>query len=490
MTIQMIQTTLWFIIILFSQVFFIRIVNFNKLKLIFVLCGVAYSIILAVLFHITRLVLPHSRVVLLILVLAVFEWKVTKTKPYIALMACILSVGISFGLFLISTLISSLVLVALLKTPNELFVLFLSVIVQCICSIILFRIKRFQKGILFLHKKKTSALGVVLCGAIIVIISIIQNQVSAETGAFLLAGVGLCLMGLFFWWHTGLSSLYKERLWNRNIDEYEKEMAEKDKLIRKLQEDNEAMAKIIHRDNKLLPALRNSILQIAEDGIISKSNSERLTNHVEELLEERTCVINHITFMNDDSREMPGSNIFNDVLQYMGDVASKKGILYKASVEDGFAGLIENTISAMDLKTLCADLIENAIIATTYSEHKQILISFGINRGLCEICVCDSGIPFELDTLINLGKKKCSTHIDEGGSGYGYLAIFKILRKYNASIVITEHIGKTKKDFLKSIKILFDNKNAYIIRTHRERMLQEAFGQGNLPENFPTVMKV
>ena len=61
--------------------------------------------------------------------------------------------------------------------------------------------------------------------------------------------------------------------------------------------------------------------------------------------------------------------------------------------------------------------------------------------------------------LENLGKKPVTTHIDEGGTGMGFMNTFDTLRIYDASIEI-EHLGIPSKDnFTKIIKIKFD-KNA------------------------------
>lgn len=71
------------------------------------------------------------------------------------------------------------------------------------------------------------------------------------------------------------------------------------------------------------------------------------------------------------------------------------------------------------MNTLLADLVENAIIAIRSRTSKRILVSISISEGHYLIDVFDGGIPFEAETIINLGLKKITTHADSSGSGIG-----------------------------------------------------------------------
>jgi hypothetical protein len=86
----------------------------------------------------------------------------------------------------------------------------------------------------------------------------------------------------------------------------------------------------------------------------------------------------------------------------------------------------------------------------------------GIADGCFELSIQDSGIPFEAETLANLGLKKTTTHIDTGGSGIGYLTVFEILSESGASLSITE-CATGNYAFTKSIKVRFDGKSKYIV---------------------------
>ena len=67
--------------------------------------------------------------------------------------------------------------------------------------------------------------------------------------------------------------------------------------------------------------------------------------------------------------------------------------------------MVEKVIPESDLNTVLADLCENAILAAKDSERKSVLLVIGISDGCYSIDVFDSGLPFEIDTLANLGLK-------------------------------------------------------------------------------------
>jgi hypothetical protein len=113
-----------------------------------------------------------------------------------------------------------------------------------------------------------------------------------------------------------------------------------------------------------------------------------------------------------------------------------------------------------------------------------VFVSLGTENGIHELCVEDSGIPFKVETLVNLGIKKTTTRADEGGSGLGYMTIFEILRECNASLIITEYEPE-KLSFTKSIAVRFDHKGEHILQTNRvEEIRDMCLKSGNLEKSL------
>ena len=117
-------------------------------------------------------------------------------------------------------------------------------------------------------------------------------------------------------------------------------------------------------------------------------------------------------------------------------------------------------------------MIRNAIIAVnhTANDYRSIMAVFGIKDDSYELCVYDSGIPFEITTLLNLGIQPASTHLDEGGTGIGFITTFETINSCNASFIINEI---TNNNYTKSLEIKFDNKHEYIIISDRKEKIKE-----------------
>jgi phosphoglycerate-specific signal transduction histidine kinase len=113
---------------------------------------------------------------------------------------------------------------------------------------------------------------------------------------------------------------------------------------------------------------------------------------------------------------------------------------------------------------LLGDHIKNAIIAVQNNRNtnRSILVLLGVIEEHYQIWVYDSGIEFEVDTLLKLGLERITTHKEDGGSGIGFMTSFEILEKNKASIIIEEN-SPSSNDYTKIIKIKFDGKKDYKI---------------------------
>lgn len=56
------------------------------------------------------------------------------------------------------------------------------------------------------------------------------------------------------------------------------------------------------------------------------------------------------------------------------------------------------------------------------------------------MCIYDSGIEFELETLKKLGLERITTHKKTGGSGIGFMTTFETLKECKASLIIEENM--------------------------------------------------
>ena len=166
-----------------------------------------------------------------------------------------------------------------------------------------------------------------------------------------------------------------------------------------------------------------------------------------------------------------GTVEIDDMLKYMQAECVKNKIDFQLQVHGNIHHMTNKYITKSDLEILLADHIKNAIIAINHSENinRSILVRLGLIDGFYSVYIYDSGIEFEIETLINLGNKPSTTHADDGGTGMGFMNTFDTLRKSKASLIIEEYGKPTKDNFTKVIKIIFDNKKEYKISSYREK---------------------
>ena len=472
-----IQITTLFTTILYSQCVYLKVLNYTKLRVLKYIAGILFSVLLTFGIFMLRDLMPNFRFALLILSFSAFAGVLTNTRYDLALTTAVLAVGVSYGAFLSSAFVSSLIINFLYPDGGDIIAMLVTVALQGFIVINLFRIKRFSKGIPFLMKKGAGVIGLVICSVITFIFMLINRGPSAETGAWLLVSIALCSTGLIIWWRHGMTRQYREKVEERAIQELERTITEKDCQLKELKEDNDMMASIIHRDNKLLPAMAAKVLLFMKSEQNISPAGMQILRQTEQLIEERAGSLKNVLSTVVPLQTMTNP-VIDGVLNYMMVRASEKGIRFEIAELSDFVESGDFAVSSIKLQTILADLIENAINATVQSELKRILISFNVENGIHEFCVQDSGIPFEVETIIDLGVKKTTTGYREGGSGIGYMTTFEILHEYDASLIITEYEPE-RSDFTKSITVRFDGRAELLLLTHRAEDINKICSKNN-----------
>lgn len=104
------------------------------------------------------------------------------------------------------------------------------------------------------------------------------------------------------------------------------------------------------------------------------------------------------------------------MLEHMSTEATKSNISLDVKINASLNYMVENIISESALETLLGDHIKDAIIAINCSNNtnRRILVVISIVDRCYEINFYDTGIEFEIDTLIKLGKEQITTHKETG----------------------------------------------------------------------------
>lgn len=326
---------------------------------------------------------------LVLFVFYIFITLFTKTNWHTSLNAAIISIAMSLVSFTISSFIFStlvFLMYSYIDINNLVVIKLLNGFLQYFMIHIPFQFKRMKKGMPFLYDLQLNNIGT--CISLLILICYITASISnTSDNNYLPFIIPLflifpCALLLISWWRAIITRNYRRKLQQFEMQKLKNELVQKEQEIARLLENNKALAQIIHRDNKLIPAMELAV---------------------------------------------------NTFLQN------------------------QNTLSPHQLKE--QGLALAAHLQTMSQERKFNLTEYQTN-----------GQPFLPEFFQDFGLKAHTTHAGNGGSGIGLMDIWKLKKKYRASLVITKYVPGTY-SYTKQISLIFDAKKHYIIQTYRRREL-------------------
>ncbi len=440
-----------FLVLIFIESFFLSIFNPNISIFIFPLVTTVNTYVLS---RSTKKTISLSLIALII----------SESIHYIFLLLVALLMGLSVAPFFYGRYDLPYVTIQLSGGIIELLFLFL-----------LFKIKRLRRGMPFLYQIGSSATGFILSCFILLIITIINFYDTIPTTQFVFLLIALFLIGLllYCWWRFRITRDYREKLRQAELKALQNELKEKDNRIRELEENNDSLAKIIHKDNKLIPAMELAVCEYLEaeatDGDTRKKG-EQLASGLKSMAQERKGTLNSYRH---DEHALPvtGVCVLDALFTYMQQRALAQNINFSLHITGDIVKMTEDIISGEDLSHLLADLLENAIIAIGDNEVRSLSAYLCHNEDSCTIEISDSGNAFDVQLFEDFGQTRHTTHKDSGGSGIGLMDIWKIKKQYRTSLHIIEYTPGTS-IFTKKIALVFDRKNHYLIQTYRRNEIE------------------
>ena len=451
---------------LYSLIIFTIIKNCKNIgKSKYILC-IILIIAESILYVYLKKVLDIIISVIVICLLQVFIFKIiTKSNDTNSFTAVVISNSISYILFVISgTIEFTLQQIFDLGyvTINLIITLFLE-------GAIIFRIKkikRLKNGLSFLQSKNEYIEIVVNIMAFILVL--VYGLISYNNERI--------YKYLYFYYIT-LSILivliiqktmvmyYKQKLIDDTINQYQKELKEKDEKIEKLTKENYRASKINHefynRQKSLEYMVKNSLtnynIELGEDVDILSKIKNLTEEHSNKVSEDKILL----------KLETTGIDEVNEMFTYMQQECIKNNIEFKLKINGNIYPLINNYITKSQLVTLIGDHLRDAIIAINFSNksNKKIFVILGTKENCYELCIYDSGIEFEIQTLLKLGMEPITTHKNSGGTGIGFMTTFETLKECKASLIIEEYGDNI--EYTKLVKFKFDKKSEYKICSYR-----------------------
>lgn len=343
-------------------------------------------------------------------------------------------------------------------------------ILQLLFSFLIFRLKRLKKGIASFESKLTSDLGIFISLALLLVASFFNtgNKNSNATSAILTFCCIIIGILLFIWGQRHIKSSYLQRVHKRNLEILETTIAEQTIINTELKTQNEELSKIIHKDNKMIPAMEMAVEEIlgcnSPDEQIQKST--QLLSQLKAMSSERKGILKNYE---NDNKRLKSTGVFSidASLNYLFTRAKEKDINFNLSINADVTALT-NIINENDLNTLILDLGENAIIATAETQKKNILIVFSmLNESIC-LDIFDSANHFAPSVLSNFGIRRITTRKKSGGSGIGLMTTFELMKKYDASFSVDETLEN--ESYTKKVSVCFDRLNEYRVHTDRKEV--------------------
>lgn len=390
---------------------------------------------------------------------------------------------VATSLFQVSKIVSSAIVTTLLLgfgiNQKIVFAHLANMIASFVFCVLFMKIRRFRKGIQFFQEEQYIGLGLCISGIIILTSSISLEHYYDFVVVYIIVALGgiIAGFGLYLWIRRSITAHYRERLQLKSEEHYKEVLEERDKEIEKLNQSNEYLAKIVHRDNHLMSALDSSV-----DAYFNSEDDKQkddLLREIQTLAKERGELIAKEQF---ELKLLPttGNHLIDGAINDLYIKATAHGIDFNLTVSATVDEIIGKYISQTDLQTLLSDHIKDAIIAVESRGEAggKILVNLSMQNNNYCIDIYDNGVEFDTDTLSKLGLERVTTHADTGGSGIGFVTTFETLKKAYASLIITEFENKTP--FTKSVSFCFDGENAFIIRSYRSRKLNAVIDRADL----------
>lgn len=374
-----------------------------------------------------------------------------------------ISLGISIAIYVFSYIVSSPITLTftLIKMESLRFMLAQIIVslIQVICVILLFRIRRFQSGVN--PKGETATFEILLFFSVVCIFTMMLFYTDQSLYELVLLVTVLCGLLLILWWRRHITYNYREAVKRQEVKRLEGEIAEYEINTAADNLQIAVYAKAFHYLNKAIP----DCVYLAERAATNTGNSEErdVCGLLKRIMREMNIANEKCSFKN---IPQTGVDALDATIYNMYTAAENKKL--KVSVEisaDVKSWFGEGKLDKYDIHTLLDYLCDNAVIAALSAPDAKAKLEFGetqIKEPL--IRVYDSGKQFDEEVLAKLGKEQITTRA--GGNRIGLFTVFEILQSYGASFTLYEE--GVSFGFTKCIEIAFDGKSLITVRTSRE----------------------
>ena len=435
-----------------------------KSKIIFLGIAIVIAIICE---FVSNFLFNMNGIIYIIILTSLVYAKITKSKLGYSILVNTISASINLIILFFSNIISFFLHLILNIKSEYINILTIISIYLVMVYLSMNHIRRIKNGITILKEHQNNkCLEIIILNisCVIIFFVIILTDYNKEMIGKMVPIIIIFSIIMFITIQKSLQLYYKQKMLVRDLEETKEELENKKKEIEELEKENLEFSKISHSIAHRQKSLEYKLNELSMKNEMADEISLRI-NSLNKALNKEVIVSLKKT-------EIPE---IDDMLKYMKSECVKKKIDFQLQISGNIYKMINNYIKKEDLEILVADHIKNAIIAIEYSKNinRSILVRIGKLDETYGLYIYDSGIEFEIDTLLKLGKKPATTHKDSGGTGMGFMNTFDTLRKHNASFIIEEYGKPVTDNFTKVLKFKFDNKKEFKICTYRKEEIEK-----------------
>ena len=349
-------------------------------------------------------------------------------------------------------------------------------VVQFSMLYFLFRFKKFKHNINFNEKSIYSFLNIanILCifTGILVNTDFVSNPVF-ELGEFAIAFFGISI--LFLYRKNSIDSYIRQQAIIERVL-VEKSIEAYGKRVYVLERQNEIMGKIIHRDNKILPALETAVVQN-----LKKSNDEESAELLQTVCRYSAERGDDLDLLKQTALTFPQTHvamidaILYDLTLQCENAAVDFSVELLSDIREWFA---DESLDRTSMNVLISYLGDNAIkSAATISDGGKVKIVIGGAEGNAPfVRIYDNGEPFHTKVLANMGIARITTRKETGGNGYGLQTLFETVRRFDASFTLDEIPCPP---YTKFVEVYFDGQHRIVLHSHRRKSIKAVSGRSD-----------
>lgn len=465
----------YLLINIFTYLIALKISNTKNIKYIQSISIIIGSVIVTIIYSILKEYLNFTLLFMIAFFIQIMFLTGIINKNTSIIITNLLANAIAYAIFIVASIIE-LIPMIIFKIKISTINFMLIALIDIILMLFFLKMKRLKNGLVFLNNNVCNnyidIIVINISMTIILAYCILGNYYGNLTMNLTVSFVILTII-MFIMIQKTLILYYKQKLLEKTMADYEEEIKQKDEIIKELSEEKFKISKVNHEFYNRQKSLEKAVKDFINNTSTEMGNELTIINKINNLSKEYSNKMEKIKQV----EKLPLTDVeeIDEMFKYMQSECIKNNIDFRLKIEGNIISLINNIIEKDRLVTLIGEHLRDAIIAINSgtNKFKSIIAILGIKDKYYEFCVYDTGVEFEIETLLKLGLEPVTTHKNTGGTGIGFISTFETINKCKASLIIQEKNKENTNNYTKAVIIRFDGKKEYRIKSYRANEIKK-----------------